>query len=822
MQRSDGQAEFSFQALVPDDIAVLHHRWHSALGFAATLPPYEEIMLGSLGRLADHVALLRGPLDAMQMVNIGRYVRGWLDSEAPALSVADVGPDRALAIMQAARLAVETRSPQSINAHSVRDGVVQAYNVLALPLVSRWDGVVIGLYVNKKGGRYNLLDAFVGATNDGVVSVAAVRDASGRVVDFQIVHLNDGAARLIGLAADQLIWHRIRSGNHALASDDVVGRLAAVMESGSGDQFEITSADRDLRLSAAVFGDLLSLTISDVTDLKRRERSVRLLFEDNPMPMWVFELASKCFVAVNDAAVAHYGYDRDTFLRMSLIDILAPGEHAERIDMIDYVVDAVQGESWRHARADGREIDVMMFGRRVDFDGRDACLVACVDVTARRKAEKRIVHMAHHDALTNLPNRVAYRRFLRRQLGRARRSGASLAVLCIDLDLFKNVNDQLGHHSGDRLLELVSARLRAECRDGDFVARLGGDEFAVVLGPVGSREAVASCCSRLIARVSEPYDINGNEVVIGASVGIAMAPDDGYEDEQLLRHADMALYKAKADGGGTFCFFSREMDEQAQKRRAMESDLRRAQPAGELEVHYQPIVDALSGRVVACEALLRWRHSEHGLIPPGEFIPVAERLGIIVQIGEWVLEQACRTAVTWPSDVRIAVNLSPVQFRARGLARMVAEILGRTGLSPERLDLEITESILLADTEANLATLHQLKDLGVAISMDDFGTGYSSLSYLRSFPFDKIKIDRSFIRDVTSRPDCLAIVRAITSLGRSLNICTIAEGVESAAQLDQLRSEGCAQLQGFLFSAARPAGEITKFFAQESADQAAA
>jgi predicted signal transduction protein with EAL and GGDEF domain len=323
--------------------------------------------------------------------------------------------------------------------------------------------------------------------------------------------------------------------------------------------------------------------------------------------------------------------------------------------------------------------------------------------------------------------------------------------------------------------------------------------------------------------LSASYDIEGVEIVIGASIGIALAPGDGSTSEELMRNADMALYRAKSDGGGVHRFFEREMDRIAQKRRDMEVDLRRAFANGEFELHYQPLVDIGSNRISGFESLLRWHHPEKSMISPAEFIPIAEDIGLIVPIGEWVLREACMEATKWPGDVKVAVNLSAVQFRSRNLVQAVISALAHSGLSPLRLELEITESVFLAETEANLAILHQLRELGVRISMDDFGTGYSSLSYLRSFPFDKIKIDRSFVKDLTDRPDCVAIVRAISGLGRSLKITTTAEGVETVDQLDWLRNEGCDEVQGFLFSAAKPAGEIAALFSkiESRASQAA-
>jgi predicted signal transduction protein with EAL and GGDEF domain len=361
---------------------------------------------------------------------------------------------------------------------------------------------------------------------------------------------------------------------------------------------------------------------------------------------------------------------------------------------------------------------------------------------------------------------------------------------------------------GDRLLKVVAERLRSEVRGENVVARLGGDEFAIVLASDVSPKQASGFAERLIGVLGARYDIDGAEIIVGASVGIAMSPGDGTTSEELLRNADMALYRAKSDGGGLHRFFESEMDRQAQKRRDLERDLRRAFANGEFELHYQPLVGISADRISGFESLLRWRNPEMGMISPAEFIPVAEDIGLIVPLGEWVLREACAEAMNWPEDIKVAVNLSPAQFRSRNLVQAVVSALAHSGLSPRRLELEITESVFLAETEANLAILHQLRELGVSISLDDFGTGYSSLSYLRSFPFDKIKIDRSFVQGIAERTDCVAIVRAISGLGRSLNITTTAEGVETVDQLDWLRAEGCNEVQGFLFSAARPAAEL--------------
>jgi diguanylate cyclase (GGDEF)-like protein/PAS domain S-box-containing protein len=798
-----------------DDVPILQRKWQAALRPDEKLPRYEDVLLGSLGRLADHIAVIKSAGGTVVVSHTGRYVQTWLNDERWDVPLTELPPDCSTALSEAVASALANGRPYLAAAHCVRDGLVRTYDVLALPTSSRWGGALIGAYVNERGAQYNLLDMIFSATDDGVVSLAAIRDADGRACDFQIVHLNEGTSRLLKLPSADLMWRRLSAGGNLLSSREVIEQLLGIIGSGNGGQFEIDSEDRNLKLGVTAFGDMLSLTVSDVTLLKRREASFRLLFDNNPMPMWVFDAETTEFLSVNDAAIQHYGYSRATFLRMKLREIWPEDEWASHSQSLQQLGDTYHsGRDWRHLKADGSEVQVLTFGRRVAFDGRDGYLVAAVDITERRKAEARIAHMAHHDGLTNLANRDLYQDRLRQALDRSRSGNKRVAVLCVDLDLFKNVNDAFGHPMGDRLLKAVAERLKAEVRGDNLVARLGGDEFAVLLAADVSPNEASDFADRLIKILSTRYEIDGIELVIGASIGIALSPGDGETGEELTRNADMALYRAKSDGGGVHRFFEREMDRQAQKRRDMELDLRRAFANGEFELHYQPLVDLAADRISGFESLLRWRHPVKGMISPAEFVPVAEDIGLIVALGEWVLREACAEAAKWPADVKVAINLSPVQFRSRNLVQAVISALAHSGLSPMRLELEITESVFLAETEANLAVLHQLRGLGVSISMDDFGTGYSSLSYLRSFPFDKIKIDRSFVKDLSERSDCGAIVRAISGLGRSLNITTTAEGVETIDQLDWLRAEGCNQVQGFLFSPARPAAEIEQLLSK--------
>ncbi len=437
------------------------------------------------------------------------------------------------------------------------------------------------------------------------------------------------------------------------------------------------------------------------------------------------------------------------------------------------------------------------------------------DISERLSNEERIRHLAHYDALTDLPNRVTFYERMEAVLSRLRRS-ESIAVLSLDLDHFKSVNDTLGHPVGDLLLKEVADRMRSCVRGEDIVARLGGDEFAIVQVPSEQSQDVSALAARLIEIVGAPYELDKQQVIVGASVGIAIASSNIDKPDSLMKNADLALYRAKADGGNVYRFFELEMDARMQARRLLELDLRKAIVNSEFELYYQPIIDVKSGQVTSCEALVRWHHPERGMVAPLDFIPVAEETGLIVPLGEWILRQACTEAARWPKQVTIAVNVSPAQFKSRNLVPTVINALATSGLSPDRLELEITEMVLMQDNEGAFATLHQLRNLGLKIAMDDFGTGYSSLGYLRSFPFDKIKIDQSFIRDLPTKEDSVAIVRAVVGLSSSLGITTTAEGVETKEQLASLTAEGCTEFQGFLFSRPQSAADTRRMLGQLS------
>jgi diguanylate cyclase (GGDEF)-like protein/PAS domain S-box-containing protein len=753
-----------------------------------------------------------------QILRCGRGLRDWIGSDADQKPVGQLRRDFSEPLGFVLDHALKTSQPATSHARRVRGGMVETFEFLALPLACRWGKTLIAAHVIHVGTPYNLVDTIFRATEEGILALAAVRDGTGVPYDYQIVAFNAGAARVLGRPEQELQWSYFSNSTSGLHTPTMRQHLLAALETSQHQKFEQTLKldDKDIHFSVGVAaaGDLISITLTDVTEIKRREDSARLLFAGNPVPMWLYDPQTLRFLSVNDAATLHYGYSRERFSSMSLPDLWPPEEHELHRSVAQSIGSSYCSDrTWRHIKADGTQIEVLTYARRVAFAGRQAVLVAVVDVTERKRAEARIAYLAKHDALTSLPNRVLFHERLQEALVQGRRANRLLAIHCIDLDHFKGVNDTLGHPVGDQLLGVVAERFREQLGESGLVARLGGDEFAVIQNDISHPNEASDLAAKLIAAVSSHYDIQGHEVVIGASIGIALAPNDGDTTDGLLRNADMALYRAKAEGRGAVRFFEPEMDRRIQARRVLELDLRKAYANSEFELYYQPLINLSDDRISGFEALLRWQHPKRGMVPPGEFIPLAEEIGLIGPLGEWVLRQACAEAARWPKELKIAVNLSPVQFRSRSIVQAVMTALAYSRLAPERLELEITESVLLADTEANLAILHKFRELGVCISMDDFGTGYSSLSYLRSFPFSKIKIDRSFVNDLAQRPDCMAIIHAVVGLGASLGISTTAEGVETNEQLDRLRAEGCTEGQGFLFSPPRPAIEIADLIA---------
>lgn len=521
----------------------------------------------------------------------------------------------------------------------------------------------------------------------------------------------------------------------------------------------------------------------------------------------------------NDRFREMFGFSHEAKLSMAqLDDILAEAgaltsRHVSEGDSLPKPAAAgrARNSSFIHERPDGRFFAVQHVTLS---DG--GWLATFEDITDRRRAEEQIVRMAHHDSLTGLANRVLFHDRLEQALETVNESEWSLAVMFVDLDDFKDVNDTLGHQIGDEVLKAAAQRLRSCVREGDVIARLGGDEFGILLTPTREDTDYNEIATRLIESASRPYFINGHEIIIGVSLGIVSSGVENYNPEQILRHADLALYEAKLAGGDDFRFFNPRMDEQLQDRKILQADLRKALPNGELEIFYQPAIDSRSGEIRGFEALIRWRHPVRGMILPSRFIPIAEESGLIGSIGEWVLRQACTEAAKWPPEINIAVNVSANQFRDRELVSKISETLAACNFPASRLELEITETVILEHNDKNLTVLHDLRDLGVRIAMDDFGTGYSSLRYLLGFPFDKIKIDKSFIDHISEDRESAEIVQLIVDLGNRLGITTAAEGIETEEQFLHVQSTGCVELQGFYFAEAMPASQARHYITERS------
>lgn len=537
--------------------------------------------------------------------------------------------------------------------------------------------------------------------------------------------------------------------------------------------------------------------ISDVTELQQRKQWWKVVFDQNPIPMWVFDRESLRFLAVNQEAISHYGYSHEQFMAMTVLDI-RPREDADAFRKAAGLVQDSYRTSgvWRHVKADGSLMHVIPYSRAFEFEGREAQLVALYDVTELKRAEDDILRLATHDILTGLPNRFALKEHLGFLLERARFTDEPFAVLYLDLIRFRDINHLFGDTVGDSLLKEVAFRLNRETQ-GAFLARTGGAEFAAVVSGGEMPAAAADIAERLLNAVAAEVEIDGRRLRIETCVGLAFYPNDGTDAAALLANAEAALSRAKAHGRGVFHAFEPKTDSRLREHRALRQDLRVAIDRNELRLLYQPQA-LVTGEITGFEVLLRWHHPERGLVSPADFIPIAEESRQIEPIGEWVLRNACREAASWARPLQVAVNLSPVQLKNSDLPALVARILQETGLPPDRLELEVTESALLDDFSLANSALMRIRSLGVRVAMDDFGTGYSSLSYLREFPIDKIKIDRSFISRLQENGKSAAIVRAIIQLALTLSMDVTAEWVETEEQLDFLRDECCPLVQGYL------------------------
>jgi diguanylate cyclase (GGDEF)-like protein/PAS domain S-box-containing protein len=623
-----------------------------------------------------------------------------------------------------------------------------------------------------------------------------------------------------GSSYSDIIAHRIKT--KLIKKDRQVLTLAEIFKTPEMTRIDEHSNGRLVRITRRLLptGGWVS-THDDITEQQRAaqeldetKRFLDSIVENVPISVVVKDVKTFKYILVNRAFEAMHDMPRSELLDRTVFDIFKHGD-AVRINNHDIEAlntpDSVVVKE-QEVESPKRGLRVQATSRMVirDSAGNPKCLIAVIDdVTERRKADQRIAFLAHHDALTGLANRTALTQKIEDAAARQRRRGEPFSVLLLDLDRFKQVNDTLGHPAGDTLLTEVASRLDALLRETDSLARLGGDEFAIIqTGEANQREAVSGLANRIIEALGKPFDIEGGDINIGASIGIALAPEHGTSSDNLLKMADLALYRAKSGGRNGYRFFDPEMSELASARHETEIELRRAVQQNELELHYQPIIDTKTRKICGAEALVRWRHPTKGLIFPDKFIPLAEETGLITQIGEWVLQTACVEATKWPADIKVAVNLSLVQFRKADLSGTVMRCLEASGLAPERLELEITETALIESAAECLPALRHFKHIGITIVLDDFGTGYSSLSQLAMFPFDKIKIDKSFTQNLTKRSECAAIISATLTLAQNLNIATTAEGVETVDQYRILRLAGVTSLQGYLFKRPGPAAEI--------------
>jgi diguanylate cyclase (GGDEF)-like protein len=667
------------------------------------------------------------------------------------------------------------------------------------------------------------LRVIVGRSEAEVVAAANRRHAEGTIIIGLLSILLAAGVWLVAERGVRFQIGRIVAMVERLAAGDLTARVQPPYPSGElgGLMTVLNSAAASLERQRLDASDL-NQKLAQSQQLEAQEkRWLDIAVSNMSQGLLVFD-ASARIVVCNRRFIEMFGLSADVIKPgCSFHDLIT---HRKETGSIEGDVDAycasvqfrvAQGKITNHVvkLADGRSN--LIVNQPLDGGG---WVTTLEDITERTRSHERIAYLAHYDALTELPNRVLFRE----QLEQVLKGGEPLAVLCVDIDEFKSVNDSLGHSVGDELLKAVADRLRGLLRATDFVARLGGDEFAIIQTAIEQPADTTELVTRIYQAIRQPFECAGHLLSADACIGIALAPRDGTDLDQLLKNADLAMYEAKADGRRTCRFFEPGMDERFKALRTLELDLRQAIAEGGFELYYQPLVNLADGKVTGCEALLRWRHPVRGMISPVEFIPVAEETGLINPIGEWVLTTACAEAARWPDDVRIAVNVSPVQFRSQAFALKVTAALAASGLAPHRLEMEITEAVLIRDDEAALAMLHQLRALGVRIALDDFGTGYSSLSYLQRFPFDKIKIDRCFVKDVAESDGSGSIVQAVVNIAAARNMTTTAEGVETEQQRDMLRMLGCTEMQGWLFSPAIPAADIRQLLRSRSGKAVAA
>jgi diguanylate cyclase (GGDEF)-like protein/PAS domain S-box-containing protein len=651
-------------------------------------------------------------------------------------------------------------------------------------------------------------------------------DASGRIVTVnqRYIDMFDLSPEVVkpGCHFLDLVQHRKDRGSF---DGDVEEFCSAILEAiARGEVANSTMQCADGRAFLAISKPLARngwiATIEDITERRNleqeRDRNYAFLsqiIDHIPSQITVKDVNDRRYLLLNRVAETQFGMSRDRIVGKTAYDIF-PKAAADVVTADDEkALQSADGlfkdeHLWESQAMGRRYITSRRIGIRNQAGEPSYVINVVDDVTERRRADEKIAHLAHYDALTDLPNRVLFREQIERELHKAV-GGEQFALLYIDIDEFKGINDSLGHHVGDELLKAVAARIKACIKPTDLIARLGGDEFAVIQTAVVDRDDAVEFVTRIHEAIRQPHQCLGHQLSTDASIGIALAPQDGTELDQLIKNADLAMYGAKAEGRRTHRFFEPVMDARAKARLTMEQDLRQAMIDGGFDIHYQPLLDLASSEVTGCEALLRWRHPERGMVSPAEFIPVAEDIGLINELGDWVLQTACAEAAGWPSHIRLAVNVSPIQLKSQTLALRIMGALAASELPPDRLEIEITEAVLIHDDETALAILHQLRAIGVRIALDDFGTGFSSLSYLKRFPFDKIKIDRCFVSDIEVDGSA-DIVQAVVNIAASRNMTTTAEGVETEQQKQLLKQLGCTQMQGYLFSAPKPAADMRR------------
>jgi diguanylate cyclase (GGDEF)-like protein len=771
----------------------------------------------------------------------GRFVVSTLAWPTPETSIADRDYFRELAAHDDDRVVVS----QPVVSRFSGDTVIAMARRIDLP-GERFRGIVaISMKVRHLRDMYDSLATLPRQTfsllrRDGTFLLRQpdVQDRAGTRIEaadgfFDLVAKGGGSFRAQGLFDPVARWIAV----HPLADYPLLVAVAVpeevLLEKWRVNAFLTATGTLILFVCALVLLEIMArrhrdldasrTSLAEQTGVLERERAqFATALENMSQGLAMFDRATRMIVWNGRFLRLHGITEAMARSRPRLHDVLSQCRKLHGFpDDVDAEIAAVMAEvakAGSHAReyraADGRVLIV-----RINAMPEGGWVATIDDITAQRADEKKIRQLAHHDLLTGIANRPQFLERITEARERLWRDGRPFNVMMLDLDHFKTINDSLGHPAGDALLKEMARRLSAVLRESDVLARLGGDEFAIVqmaprnLDPVGDDEAAmhagaAALANRIIEAIGRPCDILGQQMVVGASLGVAMAPRDGKEPEELMKRADLALYRAKSEGRNGYAFFEPEMAEAASERQQLEADLRTGLLKGEFELHFQPQVDVATRHVCGMEALVRWHHPTQGLISPERFISLAEDTGLIGAMGEWILEAGCHEAAKWPDDVKIAINVSPAQFRKSNLFDLVLCALIDSGLAPARLEIEITERVLLANDGAYMTTLHQLKNIGVAIALDDFGTGYSSLGYLTMFPFDKIKIDQSFTRQVLERSECAAITAAIIELGRTLEIVTVAEGVETERQFEVLRAAGLRQAQGYLFGRPVPAGEI--------------